>query len=288
MIPQAVSDYRLAQTRLIFTTLALVRREWARMGDDLDAGWANAGPRIVTMTGAAQVGMANLADAYVPATLAEIGERVDAEAQFRPQSVVGAQSVDGLTYGSLDSLLYGAVTSARAAKVDSLTERLAVGRARLELLVHTQVSDAGKQAAGVAMFARPRVGYVRAVNPPCCKRCAVLAGKFFRVNQGFPRHPRCDCVHIPTTVAQPGGFGQSVEPSQIKDLTAAERKALEDGADLGRVVNANRKGKRSADGMTTTELKPNRGQRLTPEGIYRVSATREETLRRLRDNGYIT
>ena len=136
------------------------------------------------------------------------------------------------------------------------------------------------------MTARNGVGYVRAVNPPCCKDCAVQAGKFFRSNTGFKRHPGCDCVHIPTTVAQPGGFGQSVDPADITNLSAAERDALADGADLSRVVNANRG--RSKDGFTTTERKPKRGQRLTPEGIYRVSATREEAVRRLRDNGYLT
>jgi hypothetical protein len=108
-------------------------------------------------------------------------------------------------------------------------------------------------------------------------------------------------------------------------LTKAQRQALEDGADLSQVVNAHRVGARSKDGMTTSEGTTRRGlasrrmrelaaaegrtlaetstavgrrgyitnyverrtTRLTPEGIYRVSATREEAIQRLRDNGYI-
>ena len=39
---------------------------------------------------------------------------------------------------------------------------------------------------------------------------------------------------------------------------------------------------------TTTETTTAFGRRkLTPEGIYKVSATREEALQRLRDNGYL-
>ena len=270
---------------MVVTTLAVVRREWLRMGEDLDAGWAAFGPRLVTLTAAAQVGAARIGSAYIGAALDELGQAVEPEGEIVATALTGAQSLDGLTYGSLDDLLFGAVVKARQAKAGSLPERLAVGGRHLEQLVHTQVSDAGKQAASVAMTARNGVGYVRAANPPCCKDCANLAGKYFRSNTGFQRHPGCDCVHIPTTVAEPGGFGQSVDPSQITNLTDAERQALADGADLSRVVNANRG--RSKDGFTTTERKPRRGQRLTPEGIYRVSATREEALTRLRDNGYL-
>lgn len=284
MLPQAARNHYRRQQRLITATLLLVRNEWSRMGDDLDASWAQIASRVALLTASAQVGSASNGAAYVPASLAEIGQGVDVDVRVNPRALVGAQSLDGLTYGSLEALLYGAVVHARSARVDTLQERLQVGGKMLDLLVHTQVSDAAKQSASVAMVARD-VGYVRAVNPPCCKDCANLAGKFFRSNSGFQRHPGCDCFHIPTTVAQPGGFGQTVDPSQITGLTKAERQALDDGADLSRVVNANRG--RSAGHMTTSELKPRRGQRLTPEGIYRVSATREEALGRLRENGYL-
>jgi hypothetical protein len=78
-----------------------------------------------------------------------------------------------------------------------------------------------------------------------------------------------------------------VLPRAASDHYAAQRKQLNDGGDLGRVINSHRAGTRSSDGMTTTELKPKQGQRLTPEGIYRVCATRDEALQRLRDNGYL-
>ena len=282
MLPRAVSEHYRAQQRLILVTLGLVRREWSRMGDDLDASWARLGPRIATLTASAQVGAATNGAAYVPASLDEIGQSARMDGEVNPRALVGAQSLDGLTYGSLDSLLYGAVVRARSAKVDSLGERLNVGQSWLDLLVRTQVSDASKQAASVSMTARG-VSYVRVVNPPCCQRCAVLAGKY-SAPTAFDRHPGCDCMAQPVRDGE-SVPGQEVDPSQIKDLTKAQRKALDEGADLSRVVNSRRG--RSKDGFTTTELKPKRGQRLTPEGIYRVSATREEAIQRLRDNGYI-
>jgi hypothetical protein len=285
VLPRAASDHYAAQRRLILATLGLVQREWSSMGEDLDASWSRISARVAQLTASAQVGSARNGAAYVPATLAELGQSVSASGAVVPGALVGAQSLDGLTYGSLDDLLYGAVVHARSTEADSLAQRLATGGQRLALLVHTQVSDASKQAASVAMTTRPRVSYVRAVTPPCCQRCAVLAGKY-SAPTAFDRHPRCDCIAVPTTDPRSVTL-TAPEPDQIKDLTAAQRKALNDGGDLGRVINSHRAGTRSSDGMTTTELKPKQGQRLTPEGIYRVCATRDEALQRLRDNGYL-
>ncbi|WP_419404267.1 hypothetical protein, partial [Micrococcus sp. F3Y] len=74
-----------------------------------------------------------------------------------------------------------------------MTERhaLTFGRDQLRALVKTTVTDAARVAAGADMAARPRVqGYVRMLNPPSCPRCVVLAGRFYRWNAGFRRHPQ--------------------------------------------------------------------------------------------------
>ena len=170
VLPQAARDHYLTQQRLLTATLSLVRREWSGMGDDFDASWARVGPRVALLTASAQVGAARNGAAYVPATLAELGQRVTPDGAVSPRAMVGAQSLDGLTYGSLDALLYGAVIHAKRADVESLPERLYAGGSRLQTLVHTQVSDAAKQSASVAITARPGVGYVRPVSAPCCQR----------------------------------------------------------------------------------------------------------------------
>lgn len=277
MLPQAVSEFYRAQQRLTVATLALTRSAWGRMSfDDIDGSWQTVAPVVLRVVSSAQLGSARNGVGYVGATLDELGESVRPVARVNPSAFSGVAS-DGR---SLAGLLEVAKIHAK------LSQSLDTGGKWLDMVAHTMVQDAGRQAASVDMFTRPKVGYVRAVNPPCCQRCAVLAGAFYKVS-GFARHPRCDCFMIPTTAAKPNGFGQSVEPDEIKDLSKAQRQAIDDGADMNQVINQRRG--RSKDGMTTTEGATRRSgaTRLTPEAIYRVSATREEALMRLRANGYL-
>lgn len=276
-LPESVSEHYLRQQRLIVATLGLVRGEWSKMGADFDASWANIAPRVELITASAQLGAARNGASYVPRTLAGYGEAISSLADVDPRAFAGIAS-DGRPLGSL---LEGA--KAHAKQMNSLE----AGGKWLDMAVHTQIADASRGAAAVSIATRPGVGYVRMVNPPCCGPCAVLAGHEYRYNQGFKRHPRCDCVHIPTTLANPGDhFGVNPTLDQITDLTESERKALIEGSDLSRVINARRGASR--DRLTTTAL-ARRGQaRLTPDGIFARAKSRDEALRLLRQNGYIT
>jgi hypothetical protein len=270
---------------LIVATLGLTRAEWSRMGADFDASWARVGPRILLLTASAQLGAARSGAAYVPDTLAELGTPVDPVGEVVPEAFSGVAS-DGR---SLDALLGESVIRAKvardngAAASDALT---AAGRA-LDMYVHTQVADAARGAASVAIAARPTVGWVRMVNPPCCGRCAVLAGKWFRYNQGFQRHPRCDCRHVPAPEDVAGDVGTSPKAlfsgGHVKGLTSGQAKAISEGADPARVINASRK----ASGMTTAEAAVKGRRRLTPDGIYHMATTREGALQLLREHGYL-
>lgn len=287
-LPQSVVDHYASQRRLEAAALALVQREWATMGEDLDLGWARVGPRVALLTAAAQLGAARDGAAYVPQSLAEQRIRIPAEAATVPAAFAGiASSMDGFTYGSLDDLLYGAVVHARAADAGSLAERLDVGAAQLRTLVQTQVADAARMSAAATITATPRVGWVRLVSSPTCQRCAVLAGKFFRSDEGFLRHPRCRCRHTPTSESRAGSLTADPGPDDVRDLTKAQRRAIADGADVGQVINAHRVGARSKDLMTTSAGGPKGKRRLTPKGIYHVSADRGEALRRLIEHGYL-
>lgn len=76
---------------------------------------------------------------------------------------------------------------------------LQIGGNSLMSIAGTMVMDAARASEHTAIAARPAItGYVRVLNPPSCARCAILAGKWYRWNQGFQRHPRCDCVHEPS------------------------------------------------------------------------------------------
>jgi hypothetical protein len=113
----------------------------------------------------------------------------------------------------------------------------------------------GPAGVGVLTASRPNLGgYVRVLNPPSCQRCAILAGRFYRWSSGFRRHPRCDCVNLPSEQA---GWAKSegflTDPMDAYRERSdprpdqAQVNAIENGADIGQVVNATR-------GMSTTAL----------------------------------
>lgn len=283
---QSVSDHLNAQQRLILAAVALVRAAWARMDEKhLAESWAVNGPLIQRVVSNAQQGAATNSSLYVPRVLAEQGIDAPPVAQVDPKAFAGWSS-DGRPLGSL---LDFAPQHAERAGMDE-------GQRFLDIVTHTLAADAARQATEVNVATRGGVGYVRMVNPPCCQRCAVLAGRVYRWSEGFERHPQCDCEMIPSSEADPYDPRILIGPGEVKDLTAAQRKAIADGADLNQVINAHRKGARSADKMTTTAGAARRGadgkrlrgkQRLTPEGIYRIASDRDEAVQLLRQHGYI-
>lgn len=183
--------------------------------------------------------------------------------------------------------------------------------AEVERLVASQVHDAGVSASQVEIVARPDwTNYVRMLVLPSCPRCVVLAGRVYRDLDAFSRHPpTCDCVMIPVTdwqEAHDNGLVSSpreaFEKGGIVGLSKADERAIRDGANIAKVVNASR-------GMYTTDLfgrrvkatteattkraawrkaNPSTLVRLRPESIYRYAESHEDALRLLRRYGYLT
>ncbi|GAA2008048.1 hypothetical protein [Nocardioides kribbensis] len=155
-----------------------------------------------------------------------------------------------------------------------------------ERLVESIVQEAARAAESVSIAVRPDIYHVRYVNPPCCARCAILAGRVYRWSTGFERHPGCDCSMIPTTIASPYAQNpdQLVADGQVRGLSKADMKALADGADLGQVVNIRRR----AAGLNESGRALARGGRPTPAGIYRLASDRAQAIELLRRYGYIT
>ncbi len=125
------------------------------------------------------------------------------------------------------------------------------------------------------------------MSPPCCARCAILAGRFYRFSEGFKRHPGCDCTHIATTDPR-SEFRQNphdlVERGLVTGLSKADQKALADGADLNQIVNV--RGKKA--GLTDGGQVLARAGRPTPAGIYRTAGDdRDAALALLAQHGYI-
>jgi hypothetical protein len=189
--------------------------------------------------------------------------------------------------GALVALSAGA-TTARA---------MATGYATLDMIVRTQVADAGRVADQVAITARPDVGgYTRMVVGRTCSRCIVLAGRFYRWNAGFKRHPNDDCVHIPTREAIAGDvtldprktFDSMGRAEQDKTFTKAGAEAIRDGADPAKVVNARRGMQTAADGRLYTTEAAGKRPRLMPEAVFaEARGNRDEAIRLLKLHGYL-
>ena len=180
----------------------------------------------------------------------------------------------------------------------------------LDLFVESEVISAGRDAAGVEIYAEPDwTNYVRVLVPPSCDRCTVLAGRVYRDNEGFLRHPKCDCQHWPVTSweqAHDEGLmfsaADAFEKGQIRGLSAADAQAIRDGADIAQIVNAKRDMRTTSifgrDGVRITlagttrrsawrKANPNRPIRLRPESIYDLARDREDALRLLKLYGYL-
>ena len=217
-----------------------------------------------------------------------------------PDSVAG-ESSDG---GDLEAALYVPAIRAKQAISAGAAPAPAMKAVQSEfrMLVGSLVADSGRKAATALNATRFTGGYVRMLNPPSCSRCAILAGRWFRWNDGFRRHPQCDCVHIPAKsgdwardegfVSDPYEYFESLsEADQARLFGKSNARAIRDGADIFQVENAKRG--MAIDGQTTTAstsrrgIYRGRGARLTPDAIYRTAGTRTNALKMLEEYGYV-
>lgn len=307
-IPAAAVEHYRQEQRLQVKLVKAGRRAWRRVDERfISESWREAMAALLPVVVGTQVQSAAAGATYSAVTLAEQGTYV-APLEFTDPQAFGGYASDGR---DLSGLLYSPATSAKSAVAGGAagTVALASGQAALDKILSTVVADAGRQAAGVDIATRPAVGYVRMLNPPSCSRCLILAGRFYRWNSGFRRHPRCDCVHV----ASQAGSAQAArdeglvddpyeafegmsKAAQDKTFGKANAQAIRDGADVSQVVNSRRG--MTANGNFTVEGTTRRGnaaqglrrgqRRMTPELIYAQSnGDREMALSLLREHGYI-
>lgn len=337
MVPQAATDHYAAQERRSDVVLRGVSRLWRRMrGRNWERAWAgDVGPKMVDLVTEGQQTAAAGAEVYATQVLTELG--VDASA---PSSLNLPAFADVAGDGRpVDSLLYGGVVKAAKAQYEpaladlpptSATDQaLADAEQWLQDVVTTILEDAARAAETVAFAQRPWLdGYVRMLDPKNpCSRCVILAGRFYLHNEGFERHEKCRCKHIPhaenmplDTLTNPDAYFRSLSRAeQDRIFTTAGAEAVRLGADITQVVNA-RRGMRTAQinergwipkgRMTpvdafgrrvyvTTEgvtkravgrraMGKDRPFRLMPESILAIATDREDQIRLLRLYGYLT
>lgn len=214
-------------------------------------------------------------------------------------------NVDQLAEQDLDAPPVGTASlssliSDESAVVDRLSK--AETKAKFDGLVQSLIVQASLTATTVDMIRRPAITkYVRVLVGTSCPRCAVLAGKTFTWKADFDRHPGCNCDALPTNdrnaealVTDPMVAFRS---GNIRGLSKADTEAINNGADLGRVVNVRKREAGLQDGSSVLVRIESLGRlrgggrlvsdQLTPEAIRRVAATREEAIELLEFNGYL-
>ena len=76
---------------------------------------------------------------------------------------------------------------------------------------------------------------------------------------------------------------EAFKAGRIHDLSRADTKAINQGADISQLINVRRK----QAGLTVGGSVLERGGRMTPAGILRVASDQEDAVRLLRRFGYI-
>lgn len=297
----AVEHYRQQQA-IAVAAARQVDRVWrSGMNINFDASWSGIAANIFAIVVAAQLDAAASGVAYVPAVLNELGVDGSSVAEVNPARFMGGTR-DGRP---LESLLIGSVYESKRQVGLGVPPAgaLANGGSWLQGVVLDTVRDANRQAVGGSIITRRKtVGWVRMVNPPSCRFCITLAGKWYRWNQGFRAHRSCDCRHIPApekvagdlTVDPRAYFGSLSAREQDRTFGKSDAQAIRDGADIFRVVNVRSRGL-SDDAMKNTPGRNmgwqarrwNSPSLMTVDDVYRSATSRPAAVELLRTNGFI-
>jgi hypothetical protein len=266
-------------------------------------------PRLV----AAQVAAARIAGNTIVA-------QAGGELMINPAGFAGHMTSTGATIpGALTGPILGVYHDVdHGVDVDLALHR---GANSLDQILTTEVHDTARAAEQVQLTAdRTITYYVRQIEGGACGKCIILSGRRYKYSRFFERHDNCRCHLRPDVevvdMTVPFGTSKIRSPREIFDsMTPEERvkafgvngaKAITDGADMYKVVNATtvKKGQSTRhpdrtmtapDGKVIPGIGIRKGAdgvmrfRPTPEGIYRLAGdNREEAIRLFQLHGYIT
>lgn len=289
--PRTAMQQYQRQQQIAAVTVSALTRLWALAGTDFSEGWRRIRSRAV---GTMQLGRAATIHAGMPYTAAVLAETGQSGApsgvlvpatflEFAPNGFPVQNTLDRLPVVAKQAVAGGATT----------IEARAHASTWLSGVTLTMLADTRRDVYQADIVQRPKVtGYVRMLNAPSCDRCVILAGKRFLWNQGFQRHPNCDCIHIPASEQVAGDlstdpyayFNSLDEAGQEKLFGKHGAQAIRDGADIYRVGNTRTRGLGTASGNARYGT-PNK---RTVEDIYSHDRDRRFVIENLKYHGYIT
>lgn len=323
-LPPLANKYTAQQLAVIAELEREVAQRWANTGTRFDAAWLLAGPAIVNSVTEAQQDVVQRAALYIPALLLATSQAAAAEEAATPDiaSLIGWTGA-GIAIEEALALVAAKAKQAIAAGASPIQAAL-IAQDWLVGYVGTILADSIRAAESLERYVRPSLtGYVRIVHGGACGRCVILAGKWYKTNAGFLRHPRCKCTHIPASEAIAGQwqadprayFDTLTDEQRIKLMgSKANAQAVLDGADMGQIINAYKRSRgmsfaqvspitRTKAGKFTSAGTTRRAgaaqqqaalrrngrlqQRLMPESIAQIAKDPEDRLRLLRLYGWI-
>lgn len=280
-------ERRARRARLANLARRAALQEWRKIdADAIRLSYASVYPRILMLVSEAQERSASGATEFLEAALSAQGDKTADLALVNAAAFRGLAS-DGRSLATLLNVpLFSAINA--LARGVTPAQALGLGAAMLDRIVATQVVDAGRVSDGVAIAGSRVAGYVRVAAPPCCSRCAILGGQFYKWSAGFERHPYCDCFNVPVNDSRTQSIGRDpmalFRAGLIHGMPQADIDAVNGGADLNKVVNA----RRGMYAAASLKASPFSGTRLMPEQIYREADTRDQAIGLLRANGFLS
>lgn len=238
-----------ADDQATLTQEAIARLEQAsRAGATNPELWRNAIADAAPDLLALQVEMVTGADDYVTALLEQQGADVLAGPALAPEGFADMTAGGG---SWLKNLIYAPISVGRTARQVGVDEARRHADLVAMSIVSTGMHDAGRAAVTAMGTSRGATRYVRMLNGKSCARCAILAGRVYKVS-AFKRHDRCDCANVPTVEdtaddwsTDPRRYFRSLSTEEQNSIFGeAAAKAIRAGADMSQVVNA-------YDGVTT-------------------------------------
>jgi hypothetical protein len=263
---------------------------WDAVDTDDPESFARLAPGAVAVLTAAQVRVAATAPRFLAASLTAQG--VPSSVQPLDPSAFAGRALDGRP---LTGHLWVGVqeTQRRVGLGEKLDTARQSGFARIGRAVVTEIADAGRESLAASMTLDRNVeGYYREVRLPACGRCLVLAGRRYRLDASFSRHPRCDCVPLPlgrklrSEVPDARELFERMTPAeQEASLGKARAQLVRDGEDLSRAVNRDLR----HGGAPTPKPVPLDGAKPTPLALRQQSRGDGEKYRQLMAReGYLT
>ncbi|MDY5159561.1 VG15 protein [Actinotignum urinale] len=254
------------------------------------------------------------AASYGSSVLVETGGYEPAEAFVNVEAFTGWAPYGNTLVEAVNSVVpYTLKRIGQGLGADKALDR---ARSYLQSISAESIRSVARDVEHLDILTRPGIGYVRMLNPPSCMFCVLLAGRRYAWNQGFERHPQCDCVHVPCNQKQLAGavqeglvldpyeyFESLDEKTQNRVFGVGNAEAIRAGADMYQVVNASRQSslyinvpgkRRTWEGISRRGYAGKHGggfARITPRGLYELNlqrgGSRENYLQLLESYHYI-